>query len=144
MLHCLPLDTPGALRAHYALLAEACERLAAREQRPHFAPDLYAALLRGDAKAYLICRDEQPVGLFTVTGGLAAGGEPSLHVWHAYVRPEAGAEVLPFGLRVCEGVAREAGFRTLTMGTQRRGWLRKAPELGFALSEFRFEKQVDA
>lgn len=144
MLRCIPLDTPGALRRHFALLDEACVRLSAREERDHFAPDVYTVLLRGEARAFLICRDEQDVGLFTVLGGAACNGEPALHVWHAYVRPGAGDDVLPFGLRECERVAREEGFRTLVMSTQRRGWLRKAPELGFELREFRFERQVDA
>lgn len=144
MLLCMPLDTPLALRRDYSLLEEACARLNAREDREHFAPDVYGQLMRGEARAFVVREDEQAVGLFTVSAGSNAAGYPALHVVLAYTRPGTSEQVLLLGLQECERLAREERLSTLVMGSQRRGWIRRGPQLGFVLSEFKFEKQVSA
>ncbi|KII34850.1 hypothetical protein NL64_06190 [Pseudomonas fluorescens] len=126
-----------ALREHYWLLEEACERLTAREGRLHFAPDIYGTLMRGDAQMTVMVEDQQLVGLFTTK----VNGD-ALHVWHAYVRPGAARDTLQRGLAECELQAGERGCTRLTFGTQRRGWLRLAPMLGYELAEFKFTKEV--
>lgn len=131
------ITSADALREHYWLLEEACERLTAREGRLHFAPDIYADLMRGDAQMTVLIEDRELVGLFTTL----RNGD-ALHVWHAYVRPGAGREALRCGLAECEIQAGEQGCSRLTFGTQRRGWLRLAPMLGYELAEFKFTKEV--
>lgn len=134
---CVKITSAADLREHYWLLEEACERLTAREGRLHFAPDVYAALMRGDAQLTLVLDDGEAVGLFTTK----RNGE-ALHVWHAYVRPGADSETLKIGLSECELQAEEQGCARLSFGSRRRGWLRIAPTLGYELAEFKFTKEV--
>lgn len=138
---CTKITAAADLREHYWLLEEACERLTAREGRLHFAPDVYAALMRGEAQLTLVVDGGEPVGLFT-TYPVTTLDAKALHVWHAYVRPGCGAEALRAGLTECELQAAEQGRDQLVFGTQRRGWLRLAPELGYELAGFKFTKEV--
>src|SRR5690606_36272970 len=82
------------LRDHYWLLEEACERLNAREPRSHFAPDLYADILEGRARAVLGFVKDQPIGFFVTRPGHDSEGRPALLVWVAYTRPGTPPEAL--------------------------------------------------
>jgi|GEM_PF-3611126 len=126
-----------ALREHYWLLEEACERLTAREGRLHFAPDVYLELMRGGAQMTTINEGDAVVGLFTTKVV-----DDALHVWHAYLRPGTDPKALRFGLEECEIQCHERDCKRLTFGTQRRGWLRLAPTLGYELAEFKFTKEI--
>lgn len=143
-MHCRPIATAADLRAFYWLLEEACQRLSARENRDHFAPDVYAALLRGEATAVVVQDGALPLGLYVVCQDDDPDGRPALYVWIGYVRPGGAPEVVETGLAGCEAMAREQGFGSLVFGTQRRGWLRHAQRLGFELVEYRYVKQVQA
>lgn len=136
-MHAIKVTSAEALREHYWLLEEACERLTAREGRLHFAPDVYLSLMRGDARMTVLVKGNEAVALFTT---LVV--EDALHIWHAYVRPDAGPKALRYGLEECELQAGEQACKRLTFGTQRRGWLRLAPTLGYELAEFKFTKEV--
>ena len=144
MLICVPLDSPEVLRLHYPILQEACERLTAREGRLHFAPDIYATLLRGAAKGFVLLRNELPVGFFTVQGTADSEDRPALQLWIGYARPGAGDDVFKAGLDKCEAIAAAEGRVTLVLGTHRRGWLKHAPRFGLVLKEYLFEKRVNA
>lgn len=78
-MRCALIDTAQALREHYWLLDEACERLTQREGRLHFAPDVYGALMRGDAQMLLVL-DPEPVGMVVVYPSETPAKEPALHV----------------------------------------------------------------
>lgn len=136
-MEALKVTSIELLREHYWLLEEACERLTAREGRLHFAPDIYASLVRGDALMTVLVEAHAPVALFTTK----VNGD-ALHVWHAYVRPGIPPAALRMGLNECEIQAGEQGCVRLTFGTQRRGWLRLAPALGYELAEFKFTKEI--
>lgn len=141
MYECAAITSPQALRAYYPIIEEACERLSAREGRDHFAPDVYRALMAGEGRGYVVLRDGEAVGFFAVQPTGDADGRPALQLWLGYARPgEYGA--FAAGLRECELVALDEGRSTLVLGTCRRGWLKHAPEFGFRLREFIFEKQV--
>lgn len=136
-MQAVKIVSADALREHYWLLEEACERMTAREGRLHFAPDIYGSLMRGDARLTLIFEADEPVGLITTM----VNGD-ALHIWHAYVRPGASSQVLRFGLEECEIQVHEHDCKRLTFGTLRRGWIRLAPTLGYELTEFKFTKEV--
>lgn len=140
-MDCRTITSAEALRDYYWLLEEACERLTAREGRLHFAPDVYAALMRGDARMTLVLEGDEPAGLFTTYQAETLDAK-ALHVWHAYVRPGANPQTLRVGLAECELQAAEQGRESLVFGTLRRGWLRLAPTLGYELAEFKFKKEV--
>lgn len=144
MLTCLPLDSADLLRAHYPIINEACERLTAREGRLHFAPDTYALILRGGAKAFVLLREEMPVGFFMVQGTADSEDRPALQLWIGYARPGTGDDVFQAGLDKCEAIAVAEGRATLVLGTHRRGWLKHAPRFGLVLKEYLFEKRVNA
>jgi hypothetical protein len=141
-MHCAKITSAQDLREHYWLLEEACERLTAREGRLHFAPDVYAALMRGDALMTLVIDAGEAAGLFTTYKRSATPDDGSLHVWHAYVRPGAHRQTLQIGLDECELQAQEQGCNSLVFSTQRPGWLRLAPELGYELVSYKFRKEV--
>lgn len=140
-MRCVLIDTAQALREHYWLLAEACERLTQREGRLHFAPDVYGALMRGEAQMLLV-EDSEPVGMVVAYPSETPAKEPALHVWLAYARPGSPAEVVAAGLRECETRAAEQGKSHLMFATQRRGWFRAAAKLGYELAELTYTKQV--
>lgn len=141
MYECVAIGSAPMLRAYYPIIEEACERLSARERRDHFAPDVYRALMAGEGRGYVVLRDGEAVGFFAVQPTEDAECRPALQLWLGYARPgEAGA--FAAGLRECELVALDEGRSTLVLGTCRRGWLKRAPEFGFELREFLFEKQV--
>lgn len=143
-MHCLPIEHVAQARAFYWLIEEACERLNAREHREHFAPDVYAALLRGEAKAVVVMDGEQPVGLYVACRDCEHNARPAMLIWLGYVRPGAPHGVAKAGLAHCEQLAAAEGLDTVVFGTQRRGWLRHARQLGFELVEYRYEKRVQA
>lgn len=140
-MECVLIDTARALREHYWLLDEACERLTQREGRLHFAPDVYGALMRGEAQMLLVV-DREPVGMVVVYSSETPAKEPALHVWLAYARPGASSEVVATGLRECELRAAEQGKTHLMFATQRRGWFRAAAKLGYELAEMTYTKKV--
>ncbi len=141
MYECRAIDSPEALRQHYPLIEEACMRLRLREGRDHFAPEVYRALMAGEGRGHVVLRDGVEVGFFAVQPTQDAEGRAALQLWLGYARPgEAGA--FETGLRECEAIARDQGRATLVLATGRRGWLRHAPQFGFELREFIFEKQV--
>ena len=140
-MHCERVDTIGQLRESYWLLEQACERLNEREERRHFAPDLYAALLRGEASMILVV-DHAPVGCFVTFPSKTPGGEPALHVWIAYATPDAPADAILVGAREAELMAAEQGLGSMVFSTQRVGWTRRAAALGYKLSEFVYTKEV--
>ena len=142
MLTCMALDTADALRAHYPIINEACERLSAREGRLHFAPDIYATLLRGAAKGFVLLRDGSDVGFFMVQGTADSEDRPALQLWIGYARPGTGDDVFGAGMEVCESIAAAEGRSTFVFGTHRRGWLKRASRYGFELKEYLFEKRV--
>lgn len=142
MYQCVPVDRAELLRQHYPLIEEACARFSAREEREHFAPDVYATLLRGEAKAVLVCKGGEAVGFFAVQATRDSRDRPALQLWIGYARPGS-AGAFEHGLRECELLALEEGRATLVFGTQRRGWTRHAPRFGFELAELTFEKQVN-
>lgn len=140
-MDCILVDSAHALREHYWLLDEACERLTQREGRLHFAPDVYASLMRGDAQM-LVVMDTAPVGLVVIYPSQTPAKEPALHVWLAYARPGSSPEVVAAGLRECELRAAEQGKSHLMFATQRRGWFRAAAKLGYELAELTYTKKV--
>lgn len=140
-MHCLRVETGDQLRDHYWLLEEACERLTARENRLHFAPDIYAAVMRGDAQMTVVV-DEAPVGLMVTQPDRTPDNHAALRVWIAYAVPGAGSEALPTGMHEAELMAVEQGFGHMIFGTQRCGWLRRAKELGYELSEYTFTREI--
>ena len=144
MLVCMALDTAVALRDHYPIINEACERLSAREGRLHFAPDIYATLLRGGAKGFVLLRAGEAVGFFMVQGTADSEDRPALQLWIGYARPGTGDDVFETGMNVCESIAVAEGRVTFVFGTHRRGWLKRAPHYGFELKEYLFEKRVSA
>ena len=144
MLACMALDTAVALRDHYPIINEACERLSAREGRLHFAPDIYATLLRGGAKGFVLSRAGEAVGFFMVQGTADSEDRPALQLWIGYARPGTGDDVFKAGLDKCEAIAAAEGRVTLVLGTHRRGWLKHAPRFGLVLKEYLFEKRVSA
>lgn len=141
MFECLAVTSAEMLRAAYPLLDEACQRLTEREGRPHFAPDVYAELLAGKGKAFVVRSFDAPVGVFVVQPTADSNGAPALQLWIGYAVPGASG-AFEFGLRECERMAAAEGRQTLVFGSCRRGWLRHAPRAGFELREFIFEKRV--
>lgn len=130
-------------REAYPMLEKACARITQREDRALFAPDVYSALMHGSARMTMILDGEEPVGLFVTTDGVATNGDVSCHVWVAYAVPGAPTAVLPDGLQEVERQAQEQRRGQITFGTRRPGWLRLAQHLGYTMTEWRFEKQVN-
>lgn len=138
-----PIESVAMLRAVYPMLEEACQRISAREGREHFAPDVYARLVRGDARMTVIERSGEPVGLFVTAKGLDHNDLPTvLHIELAYVLPGQPDDVMWAGIAECQDQARDDKRTQLTFGTQRRGWMRLAPRYGYELKELIFSMQV--
>lgn len=140
-MECVEIRDPATLRANYWLLEEACERLTEREGREHFAPEVYRALVAGEARCFLILDSGAAVGFFAVQPTTDSTERPALHVWIGYARP-GHPGVFAFGLRECELLAFEQGRASLVLSSCRRGWLRYGPQYGFELREFVFERRV--
>ena len=130
------------LRDHYSLIEQACERLNARAQRAFFAPDVYADLLEGRARAVLAFQGQRAVGFFATRPGTDSEGRPTLLVWLAYVVPGTPGDVLLAGMHLVEHIAKEDCLGSVVFATQRKGWLRAAAKLGYRLTEYRFEKVI--
>lgn len=140
-MHCERIETIGQLRESYWLIEQACSRVTEREERVHFAPDLYAAVARGEAQMLLVV-DQSPVGFLITFQGKTPAGEPALHVWMAYAVPGTGQDAIAFGMQEVDLMAAELGLRHVVFSTQRRGWLRRAQATGYQLAEFVFTKEV--
>lgn len=140
-MECVEIRDVAMLRDAYPLIEEAAARLNERESRGHFAPDIYHALLAGRARGFVIESCGEWVGFFAVEPGVDHTGGKALHVWLAYARP-GHPDAVARGLGECRVLATEEGARRLVFRTQRRGWMKRAPELGFQLQDFVFESEV--
>lgn len=140
-MECTEILDEATLRNAYPLIEEAAARLNGRESRGHFAPDIYHALLVGRARGFIVKSHGEPLGFFAVEPCADCSGNKALNVWVAYARP-GHCGVVARGLDECRVLAAEAGVKRLVFRTQRRGWMKRAPEFGFQLQDFVFESEV--
>lgn len=143
MLTCEPVKSEPELRYVYPLLEQACQRIADREGVRHFAPAVYAEIVASRARMFVVWDGPEEVGCFVChVEPDPRAGTPKLIVTIGYAVPGGPADTMAVGLARCEQHAADTGCMHLRFHAKRKGWEGAAAKLGFALTEYVYEKRI--
>jgi hypothetical protein len=122
------LVEPRDLTQYWPLVKAGVEKVAERGSDGWLPEDVYMALKQGVSLLYVGFVDRYYVGFVVVTPAAGWSG-PQLHLWLLYNRGER--DVLETFLPDLIEIAKARGAQRITMSSPRKGWERRAPQLGF-------------
>lgn len=129
------------LREFYWLLDEACINFNKHKQ-DQFAPDVYAALQRGQAEMFVGRHNGIPKGFFTCYVTQHPLQKPMLHIWHGYIQPGGPPRYLQAAFDYMNDHAKSIGCEKLVFTTSRKGWERAVKRSKFEYANTTFERKV--
>jgi hypothetical protein len=124
----LHLVLPAELSQYWPLVKRGVETVAERGSDGWLPEDVYMALKQGISLLYIAFVSQYYVGFLVVTPAAGWSG-PQLHVWLLFNR--GARDVLATFLPDLVALAKERGAQRITMSSPRKGWERRAPQLGF-------------
>lgn len=125
--------------AYWPLVKAGIEKVAERASDGWIAEDVYMALKQGVSQLLVAFVANYYVGFLVVTPTVGWAG-PQLHIWALFNRGERNVleTFLPDLLRIAE----ERGMVRITMASCRKGWERRARELGFVPTQQHYALEV--
>ncbi|MBD9674948.1 hypothetical protein IB275_30505 [Pseudomonas sp. PDM21] len=137
------ITTEPELRFAYAILERGCARIAEREGKGYFAPAVYADVQARRAVLFLVYDGPEEVGCFVCkVDNDSRTPTPKLIVSLAYIEPGEPDAVMQAGLDKCREFAADVGCTRIRFHAVRRGWEKRALELGYELVEYVYERGV--
>ena len=122
------LIAPVELHAYWPLVKAGVEKVAERGSDGWLPEDVYMALKQSISLLYVAFVSQYYVGFAVVTPTIGWNG-PQLHIWCLYNRGER--DVLDTFLPDLIALAKSRGAQRMTMSSPRRGWEKRAAQLGF-------------
>lgn len=124
----LRLIAQDDLHAFWPLVKRGVETVAERGSDGWLPEDVYVALRQGVSLLYVGFIDQYYVGFAVLTPAVGWNG-PLLHLWLVYSRGER--DTLETFLPDLLAIAHERGAKRITMSSPRKGWEKRALQLGF-------------
>jgi hypothetical protein len=88
--------------------------------------DLYCDCYENRSMLWAALEYNRPIGFFVIQPN-----QTNIHVWVAYLEKPS-LQHLQEGLEHIKGIARNGGCQTVTFSSFRKGWSKRARELGFS------------
>jgi hypothetical protein len=129
ILNYIPKDQ---LRSHWDYVKHGLELVRAKGHTEWIVEDVYCDCYENRSMLFIGIIDKQPVG-FVVLQPIGN----TLHVWATWSTINDDAIFLQASKEIQE-IAKQGGKSKVTFTSQRRGWERKARELGFKPSTWEF------
>jgi hypothetical protein len=129
ILNYIPKDQ---LRSHWNYVKHGLELVRAKGHTEWIVEDVYCDCYENRSMLFIGIIDKQPVG-FVVLQPIGN----TLHVWATWSTINDDAIFLQASKEIQE-IAKQGGKSKVTFTSQRRGWERKARELGFKPSTWEF------
>lgn len=143
MLVCEPVKSEPELRHVYPLLEDACRRIADREGVEFFVPAVYAEIVSGRSRMFVLWDGPEEVGCFVChVEQDPRAGTPKLIVSLAYAVPGQADDALLVGMARCEEHAADLGCLHVRFYARREGWAKSAATAGFKPTEHVYEKRI--
>ena len=135
----LHLVRPEELHAAWQQVQRGVDRVIEATHADWLREDLYVSLRQGVTQLYVGYVHQYYVGFVAVTPTAGWTG-PQWHIWAAFNRGER--DVLQTFLPDLVALAKAAGAQKLTMSSPRKGWERRAVQLGFHEFERHYALEV--
>lgn len=119
------LIKPEELRAWWPSIRPGLDLVKRKTPEDWIPEDVYSDAFNGRAMIFALKNDNRVVGYFVL--------QPMgiyLHVWAAWSL-ENNEEIVIEGLKCIKNIARQGNAQYLTFSSHRKGWFRRAAELGF-------------
>lgn len=130
---------PEDLRRHWPAMRPGLDIISANRREGWIAEDIFVALVAGTALAYLAYDGELVKGFVILT--LSQGySSKECHVWCAF--SEGGREFTVERDAELPGIAKTLGCKYLTFFSERLGWEKVAPEMGWERVHTLYRKAV--
>lgn len=129
ILHYIPKDN---LRQHWDYVKHGLELVRAKGHTEWIVEDVYCDCYENRSMLFIGMIDNKPVG-FVVLQPIGN----TLHVWATWSTINDN-EIFEQASKEIQEIARQGGKSKVTFTSQRRGWERKARELGFKPSTWEF------
>lgn len=116
---------PEELRGWWPNIRKGLEYLQTKTPEDWIPEDVYSDCLNGRAMAFALMEGDSVKGYFVL--------QPMgiyLHVWAAW-SVENKQEIVIKGLELIKELARQGNAKFLTFSSHRKGWFKRAAELGF-------------
>lgn len=130
---------PDRIGAVWGMVRPGVEKVA-KHSGEWIAEDVYMALKQNNAALHLVIKECGYVG-FMVTQKQQTYARTKLFVWLAYSEARD-FNVLREGIAFLEGLCRQIGASCIKFESPRKGWEKKALELGYVAKSTAFEKEV--
>lgn len=127
------------LSQYWPLIKAGVEKIAEHSVDDWIVEDVYMSIKQGASFLYVAFVASYYVGFLVVTPTIGWTG-PQLHVWLCYNRGER--DVLETFLPTLRQIAKERGAQKITMTSPRRGWEKRAIELGFGRGQTHYQLEV--
>ncbi len=135
----LQLVPQSELTAAWHTVKRGMEEVQERASDGWLTEDVYMALRQGTSMLAVGYVHQYYVGFAVLTPVMGWAG-PQLHIWAAYNRGER--DVLETFLPDLIELAKQRGCTRLTMASQRKGWARRAEQLGFVPGQTTYALEV--
>ena len=129
ILHYIPKDQ---LRSHWDYVKHGLELVRAKGHTEWIVEDVYCDCYENRSMLFIGIIDKQPVG-FVVLQPIGN----TLHVWATWSTINDDA-IFQQASKEIQEIAKQGGKSKVTFTSQRRGWERKARQLGFKPSTWEF------
>ena len=137
--HLLRPVAPQELARYWPLVRPGLEKVRDRSGDGWLVEDIYVALKQGVSELYVGLVSQYYVGCVVLTPTVGWHG-PQAHLWAVYSRGER--DVLEAFLPDLVERCRARGITRLTMSSERKGWLRRAEQLGFRPTQQHYTLEV--
>src|SRR5512139_1083187 len=124
----LRLVAPAEIQTYWPLVKAGVETVAERGSDGWLPEDVYMALKQGVSLLYVAFVHHYYTGFVVLTPAIGWAG-PQAHIWLTYNRGDR--DVLGTFLPDLLDIVRARGATKLTMSSPRRGWEKRAVQLGF-------------
>jgi len=129
---------PVELKKHWHIVRDGmgivCKRV------PHIPEEIYMMIAQGAAHLHIITKDGEYYA-FTVTQNLQDFGQIRLHIWAAYSNTNEFETVKSIMPQIKEW-AKAINASRITFESNRPGWEKRAPELGYKKASTTYEIQL--
>ena len=126
--------SPNDLFKHWTYVREGLDRIQAKTPENYLPEDVYAGIKAGSLHLYV---DDGKC--FAILQSIQGWKGLEVHVFAAY---SLDPKVMDYAFDEVKEIARKAGASKLTFCTRRKGWERRAKQLGYKKSQTHYELEL--
>lgn len=135
----LRLVQPHEFATYWPLVRAGVEKVHERAGNGWLPEDVYMSCKGGQSLLFVAFVHDYYTGFVVATPAIGWTG-PQLHLWCVFNRGER--DVLETFLPDLVRIAKERGVQRITMSSPRKGWERRAADLGFHFTESHYTLEV--